>query len=106
MTERPFSERIPKTTPSSGRLQCKVCRARGKRNHKLKYDVRYAKHLYIYTNVLRFTTLNFTTINPEMLLNIQTSLLFSGTISCTILFIYILYLSTADNKKPPTHTQS
>ena len=42
----------------------------------------------MHTNVFRFTTLNFTMINPEMLLNIQTSLHFSGTISCTILFIY------------------
>ena len=29
LTEQPFSERIPKTTKSGGRLQCEVCRAKG-----------------------------------------------------------------------------
>ena len=29
LTERPFSEKIPKTTQWNGRLQCEVCRARG-----------------------------------------------------------------------------
>ena len=39
-----MSERIPKTTSSSGHLYCEVYRARGKKDHKLKYDVRYARN--------------------------------------------------------------
>ena len=43
-------------------------------------------------------------INPEMLLNIQTSLPFSGTISCTILFMYnYIYLLPITRNHKHTH---
>ena len=32
LTERPFSEKIPKKTKSGGRVQCEVCRAKGIRS--------------------------------------------------------------------------
>ena len=41
LTERPFSERIPKTTPSSGRLKCEVCRARGKKKLQTQVQCKY-----------------------------------------------------------------
>ena len=43
MTERLFSKRIPKTTPSSGRLQCEVCRARGKKKSQTQVRCKICK---------------------------------------------------------------
>ena len=46
LSERPFPEKIPSTSASTGRPQCEVCRAQ-KKSHKQHSGAKYVRHLYI-----------------------------------------------------------
>ena len=59
LSERAFPEPIRKETPSGGRPQCEVCRARRKKDLRHNFNVKSAKHHYTSIRALKYTTQSY-----------------------------------------------